>query len=234
MEYPGSWDKNLSWAEFSYNNSYQESFKIAPFEALYGWPYHTPLNWIEPEEKAIFGPDNVDEAEATIHRIQDNLRAAKSRQESYANKRRRPLQFEVGDHVYLNVSPLKGVKRFGVKWKLSHRYIGPFPILEKCGTMAYRLELPPSLAGVHDIFHESQLKKCLKAPVDVVLLKVEPLDTDLTYPEHPIKILDQKSHVTRRKMIKFFKIQWSNYTVEDATWKSEEFLHSGHPDFELP
>jgi hypothetical protein len=112
---------------------------------------------------------------------------------------------------------MKGVKRFGVKGKLSPRYIGPFPILEKYGTVADKLELPPSLAGVHDIFHVSQLKKCLKAPVDVVLLEVAPLETDLTYPEYPIKILDQKSHVTRRKTIKFFKIQWSNHTTEKAT-----------------
>jgi hypothetical protein len=102
---------------------------------------------------------------------------------------------------------MKGVKRFGVKGKLSPRYIGPFPILEKYGTMAYKLELPPSLVGVHGIFHVSQLKKCLKAPVDVVLPKVIPLKADLTYPEHLIKILDQKSRVTRRKTIKFFKIQ---------------------------
>jgi hypothetical protein len=100
------------------------------------------------------------------------------------------LAFEVGDHVYLRVSPLKGVKRFGVKGKLAPRYIGPFPILEKYGTVAYKLELPPFLAGVHDIFHVSQLKKCLKTHVDVVLPKVTPLEADLSYPEHPIKILD--------------------------------------------
>jgi hypothetical protein len=108
--------------------------------------------------------------------------------------------------VYLKVSPMKGVKRFGVKRKLSPHYIEPFLILEKCGNMAYKLELPPLLVRVHDIFHVSQLKKCLKAPMDVVLLEVVPLETDLTYPERPIKILDQKSHVTRRKTIKFFKI----------------------------
>jgi hypothetical protein len=136
--------------------------------------------------------------------------------------------------MYLKVSPMKGVKRFGEKGKLSPRYIRPFPILEKCGTVAYNLELPPSLAGVHDIFHVSQLKKCLKAPMDVVLTEVTPLEPDLTYPEYPIKILDQKSHVTRQKTIKFFKIQWSNHTVEEATWKSEDFLRSHHPDFELP
>jgi hypothetical protein len=106
--------------------------------------------------------------------------------------RRRPLQFKVGDHVYLNVSPKKGVKRFGVKGKLSPCYIGPFKILEKCGKVAYKLELPPSLAKVHDIFHVSQLKKCLKAPVDVVLPEVAPLEAELTYSEHPIKILDQR------------------------------------------
>jgi hypothetical protein len=232
MEYQGSWDKNLSWAEFSYDNSYQESLKMAPFKALYGRQCHTPLNWIEPGEKAIFGPDIVVQTEATVRRIQENLKAAKLRQESHANKRCQPLQFEVGDHVYLKVSPMKGVKRFEVKEKLSFRYIGSFPILEKYGKVAYKLELPPSLAGVQDIFHVSQLKKCLKALVDVVLPEMAPLEIDLTYPEHPIKILDQKSRVTRGKMIKFYKIQWSNYMEEEATWESEDFLHSRHPNFE--
>jgi hypothetical protein len=114
----------------------------------------------------------------------------KSCQEAYANKRRRPLEFEVGNQVYLRVSPMKGVKRFGVDGKLAPHYIGPFRILEKCGTMAYKLDLPLSLDGVHDIFHVSQLKKCLKAPVDVVLPEVTPLEADLSYPEHLIKVLD--------------------------------------------
>jgi hypothetical protein len=172
LEHPESWDQNLPWAEFSYNNSYQESIKMAPFEVLDGRRCHTPLNWIEPREKVIFGPDLVEEAESIVHRVQENLKAAKSCQEIYANKRRRPLEFEVGNHVYLRVSPMKGVKRFGVKGKLAPRYIGPFPILEKCGIVAYKLDLPPSLTGVHDIFHVSQLKKCLKAPMDVVLPEV--------------------------------------------------------------
>jgi hypothetical protein len=129
--------------------------KIAPFEVLYERRCRTPLNWIEPGEKVIFGPDIIDEAEATVRHIQDNLKTAKSRQESYANKRRRPLQFEDGDHIYLKVSPMKGVKRFGMEGKLSSRYIRPFPILEKCGTVAYKLELLLSLAGVHDSFHVS-------------------------------------------------------------------------------
>jgi hypothetical protein len=129
---------------------------------------------------------------------------------------------------------MKGVKSFGVKGKLAPRYIGPFPILEKCGIVAYKLDLPSSLAGVHDIFHMSQLKKCLKAPVDVILPEVTPLEANLSYLEHPIKILDQKDRVTRRKTIKFFKIQWSNHSKEEVTWESEDFLRSRHLDFELP
>jgi hypothetical protein len=143
LEHPGSRDHNLSWAEFSYNNSYQESIKTAPFEVLYGHRCRTPLNWIEPGEKVIFGPDLVEEAESIVRRVQENLKVAKSRQETYANKRRRSLEFEVGNRVYLRVSPMKGVKRFGVKGNLAPRYIGPFPILEKCRTVAYKLDLPP-------------------------------------------------------------------------------------------
>jgi hypothetical protein len=234
MESQGSWDKHLPLTEFSYNNSYQESLKIAPFKLLYGCQCRTPLNWIEPGEKIIFGPDIIDEDEATVRCIQDNLKIVKSHQESYTNKRRWPLPIEDGDHVYLNVSPMKGVKRFGMKGKLSPLYIGPFPILEKCGTVAYKLELPLSLAGVHDIFHMSQLKKWSKTPMDVVLPEVAPLKSDLTYPKHPIKILDQKSRVTRRKIIKFYKIQWSNHTEEEATWETKDFLCSHHSEFELP
>jgi hypothetical protein len=207
---------------------------MAPFEVLYGHRCRAPINWVELGEKVIFGPDLVEEAEVIVRRIQENLKAVKSCQETYANKRHRPLKFEVRDHVYLRVSPMKGVKRFGVKGKLAPRYIRPFRILEKCGSVAYNLDLPPSLAGVHDIFHVLQLKKCLKAPVDVVLPEVTPLETDLSYPEHPTKVLDQKDCVMRRKTIKFFNIQWSNHSEEEATWKSEDILCSCHPDFVLP
>jgi hypothetical protein len=154
----------------------------------------------------IFGSDIIEEAKMIVHRVQENLKAAKSHQDTYTNKRRRPLAFEVGDHVYLRISPMNCVKRFGVKEKLAPRYIRPFPILKKCGTVAYKLDLSPSLAGVHDIFHVSQLKKCLKAPMDIVLPEVTPLKADLSYPEYPIKILDQMDRVTRRKTIKIFKI----------------------------
>jgi hypothetical protein len=118
MKNQGCWDTYLPMAEFSYNNSYQESLKMARFEVLYRRRCRTPLNWIELGEKVIFGLDLVDEVEATLYRIQNNLKAVKLCQESYANKRHQPLQFEVGDHVYLKVSPMKGVNRFGMKGKL--------------------------------------------------------------------------------------------------------------------
>jgi hypothetical protein len=106
LEHQGSWDQNLPWGKFSYNNSYQESSKMAPFEVLYERRCRRALSWIEPREKVIFRPDIIEEAEATIHRIQGNLKATKSRQETYANKKCRPLEFKVGNHVYLRVSPM--------------------------------------------------------------------------------------------------------------------------------
>jgi hypothetical protein len=115
LEHQGCWDQNLSWTKFSYNNSCQEILKVAQFKVLYGCRCHTPLNWIVSGEKVIFGPNLVEEAEATVHHIKDNMKSTKSRQETYANKRHRPLEFEVGDHVYLRVSPMKGMKSFGVK-----------------------------------------------------------------------------------------------------------------------
>jgi hypothetical protein len=161
MEHQSNWDNSLPWAVFSYNDSYQEIIKMAPFEALYGRRYRTLLNWIKLGEKAIFGHDLTTEVEETVSRIEDNMKVAKSHQESYANKTRQLLEFEVGSQVYQWVSPMKGVKRFGLKGKLAPFYIGPFPILERCGPVAYKLELPLSLAGVHDIFHVSQLRDCL-------------------------------------------------------------------------
>jgi hypothetical protein len=126
MEYQGSWDKYLPGAEFSYNNNHQKNLKMSPFEVLYRRRCRTSLNWIEPWEKVIFGRDIIEAAQETIRRIQENSKAMKSRQETYANKRHRPLEFKVGYHVYLRVSPMKGVKRFRVKGKFAPRYIGPF------------------------------------------------------------------------------------------------------------
>ncbi|WVZ76417.1 hypothetical protein U9M48_024394 [Paspalum notatum var. saurae] len=231
LTYSTKWEECLPLAEFAYNNSYQKSLEMAPFEALYGRRCRTPLNWSEPGERLIFGPDLVTQAEEQVKFIHSNLKRAQSRQKSYSDKRRRPLVFEVNDHVYLRVSPMKGVHRFGVKGKLAPRYVGPFKITEQCGPVAYRLELPPHLAAVHDVFHVSQLKKCLRVPeeaVDTSQIQIEP---DLTYEERPIKILDQKQRATRRRAINFYKVQWSNHSEEEATWEQEEYLQTKYPGF---
>ena len=127
----GSWEKWLPLVVFSYNNSYQESIKMAPFEALYGRKCRTPLNWVEPGERRFYGIDFVKEAEEQVRTIQKNMTAAQARQKSYADKRRKPIEFEVGDHVYLKVSPMKGVKRFGIKRKLSLDMLDPTALLRK-------------------------------------------------------------------------------------------------------
>jgi hypothetical protein len=186
LEFPQKWDDCLPLAEFSYNNSYQESIKMALFEALYGRRCRTPLNWSEPGERWFFRPDLVKEMEEKVQRIRHNLKEAQARQKNYVDKRCRPLVFQADDHVYLKVSSMKGVSQFGVKGKLAHRYIGLFPILERYGQVAYRLQLLESLSAVHNVFHISQLKKGLRIPdrtIDVVDVTLEP---DLTYSEHSI------------------------------------------------
>ncbi|WVZ63512.1 hypothetical protein U9M48_013137 [Paspalum notatum var. saurae] len=210
---------------------YQKSLEMAPFEALYGRRCRTPLNWSEPGERVTFGPDLITQAEEQVKLIHSNLKRAQSRQKSYSDKRRRPLVFEVDDHVYLWVSPMKGVHRFGVKGKLAPRYMGPFKITEQCGPVAYRFELPPHLAAVHDVFHVSQLKKCLRVPEEAVDTSQIQFEPDLTYEERPIKILDQKQRITRRRTINFYKVQWSNHSEEEATWEQEEYLQTKYPGF---
>jgi hypothetical protein len=133
----------------------------------------------------------VIEAEEKVKQIQANILAVQSRRKSYTDKRRSPMEFEVGDQVYLRVSSMKGVRHFGIKGKLAPRYIGPYPILDKYGPTSYQVELPATLSGVHNVFYVSQLKRCLKPPTDVVIEDTIPLEPDLMYKAHPIKILDQ-------------------------------------------
>jgi hypothetical protein len=231
LEFPRKRDDRLPLAEFSYNNSYQESIKMVPFEALYGRRCRTPLNWSEPGERKFFRPDMVKETEEKVQRIIQNLKEAQARQKSYTDKHRIPLYFLVGDYVYMKVSPMKGVSRFGVKGKLAPRYIDPFPILEQCGPVAYRLQLPETLSAMHNVFHVSQLKKCLRIPDRTIEVTDVALEPDLTYSEHPIRVLDQKDRITRRRTLKFYKIQCNQHTEDEATWETQDFLDKNFPDF---
>jgi hypothetical protein len=229
LKHGGSWDKSLPYAEFSYNNSYQASLKMSPFEALYGRKCRTPLYWDQTGERQLFGPEIIQEAEEQVQQIRENLRTAQSRQKSYADTRRRLLEFKEGDYVYLKVSPLKGMRRFKVKGKLSPHFIGPFLILKRVGEVAYQLELPDHLADVHNVFHVSQLKECLRVPEEQLPMEDLSVQEDLTYVEYPIKILDTLTRVTRNKAIKMCKVQWSQHGEDEATWEREEELRIDFP-----
>jgi hypothetical protein len=189
------------------------------------------LFWSETGEQKIFGPDILQEAEKQVRMVRENLRVAQSRQKSYADHRRRELSFEVGDFVYLKVSPMSGLRHFKVWGKLAPRFIGPFKILEKRGEVAYQLELPPQLSDVHDVFHISQLKKCLHMPEEQIPLEDLDAKEDLSYQEYPMKILETPERVTRNKKIKMCEVQWSHHTEEEATWERQEELKAEFSSF---
>jgi hypothetical protein len=149
------WDKRLPYAEFSYNNNYQASLKMSPFEALYGRNCRTPLHWDQPGERQVLSPEILLETKENIRMVLENLKVAHSKQRSYADTKRRELSFEVGDYIYLKVSPIRGTKRFGFKGKLAPQYIGPYQIQARRGEVAYQLNLLENLSAVHDVFHVS-------------------------------------------------------------------------------
>ena len=182
----------------------------------------------------MFGLDILRQAEEQVQLIRDRLKAALSRQKSYANTKRREVTFSIGDFAYLRVTPLKGMKRFHVKGKLAPRYIGPFKIIGRRGEVSYQLELPPELSEFHDVFHISQLRKCLQVPDKPEVFKnidyrAIDLNQDLTYRENPIRILEEAVRLTRRRKIKFFKVQWSNHSEDEATWEREDYLRKEFP-----
>jgi hypothetical protein len=178
----------------------------------------------------VFGPDILLEAEENIKMVRENLKIAQSRQRSYADTRRRELSFEVGDFDYLKVSPIRGVRRFGVKGKLAPRYIGPYQILARRGEVAYQLSLLESLSVVHDVFHVSQWKKCLRVPEEQLPVEGLEVQEDLTYVEKPTQILETADRVTRRKTIRMCKVRWNRHSEEEETWEREDDLMAKYPE----
>ncbi|GKB76951.1 putative reverse transcriptase domain-containing protein [Tanacetum coccineum] len=207
MDFEGSWDVYLPLVEFSYNNSYHSSVRCAPFEALYGRKCRSPILWAEFGERQLIGPEIMQETTEKILQIKDMLKAARDRQKSYANKRRKPLEFSVGDHVLLKVSPWKGVVRFGKKGKLAPRFVGPFEITKRNGPVAYRLRLPEELNSVHDIFHVSNLKKCLADQSIHVELEEIQVDAKLNFVEELVEILEREFKKLKRSRIPIVKVR---------------------------
>ncbi|GJX31943.1 putative reverse transcriptase domain-containing protein [Tanacetum coccineum] len=229
LDFEGSWDVHLPLVEFSYNNSYHSSVRCAPFEALYGRKCRSPIMWVEVGEGQLIGPELVQETTKKISQIKDRLKAARDRQKSYADKRRKPLEFSVGDYVLLKVSPWKGVVRFGKIGKLAPRFVGPFEIIEKIGVVAYMLDLPEELDGVHDTFHVSNLKKCLADPTLQVPLDEIQVDAKLNFVEEPVEILEREFKKLKRSRIAIVKVRWNSKRGPEFTWEREDQMKLKYP-----
>ncbi|GKD12219.1 putative reverse transcriptase domain-containing protein, partial [Tanacetum coccineum] len=192
IDFENGWDKHLPLVEFSYNNSYHTGIKAAPSKALYGRTCRSPICWAEVGDVQLTGLETVHETTKKIVQIKSRIQAAHDRQKSYADVRHKPLEFQVGDKVMLKVSPWKGVIRFGKQGKLNPRYIGPFKVLAKVGTVAYSLELPQQLSKVHSTFQVSNLKKCLSDELLVIPLDKIHIDDKLHFVKEPVKIIDRE------------------------------------------
>ena len=229
LDHKGSWEEHLPLVEFSYNNSYQVSIQMAPYEALYGRLCRSPICWTKVGENFITGPDLIRDTSKKVSLIRQRLLTAQSRQKSYVDVRRRPLEFEVGDHVFLKVMPKRGVVTFGKRGKLSSRFIGPFEILERVGILAYRLAFSPSMSSVHEVFHVSMLQRYTPDPAQVVDWGDIKVNIDGTFEEGPIRIMDSRDQVLQRKTVRLMKVLWKHRGVEEATWEREDTMQATYP-----
>lgn len=231
LEWTGSWDDYLCLVEFAYNNSWHASIKMAPYEMLYGRKCRAPICWNGVGERLIEGPELIEITNEKVAIAKEKLQEARTRQKSYADKHRRDLEFNVGDRVFLKVSPFHGVKRFGIKGKLSPRFIGPFEILDRIGEVSYRLALPPQLSHVHNVFHVSLLRGYNYHPLHVVSYPFDQIQPDMSLSEEPEAILDWQDRVMRNKVIPFVKILWKNHPEREDTWETEESMRTSYPHF---
>ncbi|GJX49714.1 putative reverse transcriptase domain-containing protein [Tanacetum coccineum] len=204
-----TYDLHLPLVEFSYNNSYHASIKVASYEALYRRKCRSPVCWSEVGDSQLTDPELICDTTEKIIQIKNRLLAARSRQKSYAYKRLKPLEFEVGDMVLLKVSPWKGVVRFGKSGTLSPHYIGPFKIVARVGLVAYTLQFPEELKRIHSIFHVSILKKCLEEGDVVVPMEEIQLDDKLHMIEEPVKIVDKEVKRLKQSRIPIVKVRWN-------------------------
>ncbi|GJW22689.1 putative reverse transcriptase domain-containing protein [Tanacetum coccineum] len=229
IDFGNGWERHLPLIEFSYNNSYHASIKAAPFEALYGRKCRSPVCWAEVGDAQLTGPELIHETTKKIMQIKQRIQAARDRQKSYADVRRKPLEFQVGDRVMLKVSPWKGVIRFGKRGKLNPRYIGPFKVLAKVGPVAYRLELPHQLSRVHSTFHVSNLKKCLSDEPLAIPLDELHIDDKLHFVEEPVEIMDREVKQLKQSRIPIIKVRWNSRRGPEFTWEREDQFQQKYP-----
>ncbi|GKA61415.1 putative reverse transcriptase domain-containing protein, partial [Tanacetum coccineum] len=229
IDFGKGWVKHLPLAEFSYNNSYHASIKAAPYEALYGRKCRSPVCWAEVGEAQLTGPELIQETTEKVVLIKQRMQAAQDRQKSYADRKRKPMEFEVGDRVMLKVSPWKGVVRFGKRGKLNPRYVGPFKVLAKVGKVAYKLELPQELSRVHHTFHVSNLKKCYSDEPLVMPLKGVHINDTLQFVEEPVEIMEREIKRLKRSRIPLVKVRWNSRRGPEFTWEREDSFKEKYP-----
>ncbi|GJV28891.1 putative nucleotidyltransferase, ribonuclease H [Tanacetum coccineum] len=198
---------------------------------VYGRKCRAPICWNEVGERVIEGPELVEVTNEKVVIAKEKLKEARSRQKSYADRHRRDLEFKPSDRVFLKVSPCRGVRRFGLKGKLSPRFIGPFEILDRVGEVSYRLALPPQLSHVHNVFHVSLLRGYNYHLYHVVQYPVDKIGEDLSFAEEPETILDRQERVMRNKTIPLIKVLWKNHPAREATWENEEMMRTDYPHF---
>jgi hypothetical protein len=198
---------------------------------LYGRKCRSPLCWAEIGDNQLTGPDIIHETTERIVQIRKRMAAARDRQKSYADKRRRPLEFKVGDRVILKVSPWKGVIRFGKRGKLNPRYVGPFTITKRIGHLAYQLDLPKELDGVHNVFHVSNLKKCLAEAEKGLVVPLEEIQVDehLKFVEEPVEVMDREEKRLKQSRIPIVKIRWNARRGPEYTWEREDEMMKKYP-----
>ncbi|GJV76956.1 putative reverse transcriptase domain-containing protein [Tanacetum coccineum] len=229
IDFGNGWIKHLPLVEFSYNNSYHASIKATPFEALYGRKCRSPVCWAEVGEAQLTGPDLIQETTEKIIQIKQRIQAARDRQKSYADLKRKPMEFQVGDKVMLKVSPWKGVVRFGKRGKLNPQYVGPFKVLEKIGSVAYKLELPQELSRVQNTFHVSNLKKCYFDEPLAVPLEGLHIDDKLQFVEKPVEIMEREIRRLKQSRIPLVKVRWNSKRGPEFTWEREDSFKKKYP-----
>ncbi|GJU58398.1 putative reverse transcriptase domain-containing protein [Tanacetum coccineum] len=229
LDFGKGWDRYLPLVEFSYNNSYHTSIKTALFEALYGRKCRSHIYWAEVGDSQITGPEIIHETTEKIVQIKRRIQAARDHKKSYADVIRKPLEFQVGDKVMLKVSPWKRVIRFGKRGKLNPRYIIPFKIIAKVGTIAYRLELPEQLSIVHSTFHVSNLKKCLSDEILAIPLDEIQIDDKLHFIEEPVEIMDREVKRLMQSRISTVKVRWNSRRGCEFTWEREDQMQKKYP-----
>ncbi|WZZ44999.1 hypothetical protein YC2023_041258 [Brassica napus] len=221
LDWEGSWGKYLPLAEFAYNNSYHSSIGMAPYEALYGRPCRTPLCWTEVGERRDLEPAMVQETVEHIEMLKTRLKEAHDRQKSYADKRRKDLEFQVGDLVYLKMRTFQGGSKTRKLKKLKPRYMGPYPIVERIGAVAYRLQLSAELSDFHDVFYVSVLRKVVREPELILQQPPNDLEKNLYASCQPVEILDRQVKAVQGMMTSLVKVRWERDGIQEETWEAE-------------